>query len=41
LAEIAGVELAIIDRATTLRAFKQRLRDNELYYHLAPGLGHL
>ena len=39
LAEIAGVELAIIDRDTTLRGFKQQLRNNEIYYHLAPGLG--
>jgi L-arabinose isomerase len=40
-AEIAGVELAIIDRDTKLRAFQQQLRNNELYYHLAPGLGRL
>jgi L-arabinose isomerase len=40
-AEIAGVELAIIDRGTNLRGFKQQLRDNEIYYHLAPGLGGL
>jgi len=40
-AEIAGVELAIIDRDTKLRAFQQQLRSNELYYHLAPGLGRL
>ena len=39
LADIAGVELAIIDRDTTLRGFKQQLRNNEIYYHLAPGLG--
>ena len=40
-AEIAGVELAIIDKDTKLRAFQQQLRNNELYYHLAPGLGRL
>ncbi len=41
LAEIAGVELAIIDESTTLREFKQTLRSNEIYYHLAPGLGRI
>jgi L-arabinose isomerase len=40
-AEIAGVELAVIDRATESRAFRQTLRDNEIYHHLAPGLGRL
>jgi L-arabinose isomerase len=40
-AEIAGVELAIIDHDTKLREFQQQLRNNELYYHLAPGLGRL
>ena len=39
LADMAGVELAIIDEATTVRAFRQDLRTNEVYYHLAPGLG--
>jgi L-arabinose isomerase len=39
LAEMAGVELAIIDDATTVRGFRQDLRTNEIYYHLAPGLG--
>ncbi|MBV9127089.1 MAG: L-arabinose isomerase [Verrucomicrobia bacterium] len=41
LAEIAGVEVAIIDGETTVRDFKQTLRNNELYYHIAPGLGRL
>ncbi len=41
LAEIAGVELAIIDEDTTLREFRQTLRNNEIYHHLAPGLGRL
>jgi len=41
LAEIAGIELVPIDGATTLRSFKDQLRNNEIYYHLAPGLGGL
>jgi L-arabinose isomerase len=41
LAEIAGVELVVIDAKTELRDFKQKLRHNEIYYHLAPGLGRL
>jgi len=40
-AEIAGIELAIIDSETRLRQFKQDLRNNEIYYHLAPGLGRM
>ena len=40
-AEIAGIEIAIIDADTRLREFKQDLRNNEIYYHLAPGLGRL
>ncbi|MGA2137302.1 MAG: L-arabinose isomerase [Verrucomicrobiia bacterium] len=40
-AEIAGLELVAIDAKTDLRAFKQQLRHNEIYYHLAPGLGRL
>jgi len=40
-AEIAGVELAVIDAKTDLRSFQQQLRSNEIYYHLAPGLGRL
>ena len=39
LAEIAGIELAVIDASTTLRDFKAQLRNNEIYYHFAPGLG--
>jgi L-arabinose isomerase len=39
LADMAGVELAIIDGDTTVRDFRQDLRANEVYYHLAPGLG--
>ncbi|HVZ66338.1 MAG TPA: L-arabinose isomerase [Lacunisphaera sp.] len=38
LAEIAGIELAVIDAQTELRGFKQQLRHNDLYYALAQGL---
>jgi L-arabinose isomerase len=38
-AEIAGVEVVIIDADTRIREFKQQLRNNELYYHMAQGLG--
>jgi L-arabinose isomerase len=38
-AEIAGIELAVIDARTRLREFKDALRQNEMYYHLAFGLG--
>jgi L-arabinose isomerase len=41
LAEIAGMELVVIDAKTELRGFKQELRQNEIYYHLAQGLGRL
>jgi L-arabinose isomerase len=37
-AEIAGVEMVSIDGDTKLSEFKQTLRNNEIYYHLAPGL---
>ena len=33
-AEMAGIELVIIDKGTEIREFKARLRDNEVYYHL-------
>jgi L-arabinose isomerase len=36
-----NVELVIIDGKTNIRDFQQQLRTNELYYHLAPGLGNL
>jgi L-arabinose isomerase len=39
LATIAGVEVAVIDGDTRLREFKQQLRNDEIYYHIAPGLG--
>jgi L-arabinose isomerase len=38
-AEIAAIEFAPIDGDTTIRNFKQDLRTNEVYYHLAQGLG--
>ena len=38
-AEIAGIELVVIGAKTELGAFKQQLRNSEIYYHLAPGLG--
>jgi L-arabinose isomerase len=37
-AEIAGIELAVIDGDTNLREFKTQLRQNDLYYVLAQGL---
>ncbi|HEY2881048.1 MAG TPA: L-arabinose isomerase [Pirellulales bacterium] len=37
-ADIAGIEMVSIDGRTNLSDFKQTLRNNELYYHLAPGL---
>jgi L-arabinose isomerase len=40
-ADIAGVELVVIDAKTELRSFTQQLRTNEIYYHLAPGRGRM
>jgi L-arabinose isomerase len=37
-ATIAGVELAVINADTRLADFKQTLRCNEVYYHLAQGI---
>jgi L-arabinose isomerase len=37
-ATIAGVELVTIDANTRLPEFKQTLRNNEMYYHLAQGI---
>jgi L-arabinose isomerase len=34
-AGIAGIEMLLIDENTTLRAFKQEARWNDLYYSLA------
>ena len=36
-AEMAGVELAVIDQDTTTRGFVQQLRHNQAYYRLAQG----
>ena len=33
-AEIAGIEMLRIDKDTTIPAFKDRIRWNEVYYHL-------
>ena len=37
-AEMAGVEFLLIDEHTTVEAFKDTLRWNDLYYHLNKGL---
>jgi L-arabinose isomerase len=39
-AEMAGVELVVIDAETKLSTFRQMLRTNEIYYPLAMGLSH-
>ncbi len=38
-AEIAGIEMVTIDARTDVESLRQTLRHNEVYYHLAPGLG--
>ena len=37
-AEIAGIELLLIDETTTVPAFRRELRWNQAYHHLARGL---
>jgi L-arabinose isomerase len=37
-ATIAGIELVVIDADTRLDRFKQDLRNNEVYFHLAQGI---
>ena len=37
-AEMAGVELTVIDADTSIRAFKNELRHSAAYYHLSNGL---
>ena len=37
-AEMAGVELVLVDETTTIRELKKELRWNEVYHHLARGL---
>jgi L-arabinose isomerase len=40
-AEIAGIEMVVIDEKTDLHEFRKELRWNEAYYHLAQGVrGH-
>jgi L-arabinose isomerase len=38
-AEIAGIELVVIDAATRLREFRNELRQNDLTYALSQGFG--
>jgi L-arabinose isomerase len=38
-AEMAGLEYVLIDQNTTVSDFKKELRWNEIYYHLAQGIG--
>lgn len=33
-AEIAGVEALMINKQTSLRSFREQIRNNEVYYHL-------
>ena len=40
-ATIAGIEFVKIGDETALPAFKQDLRDSDVYYHLAQGLPRL
>ena len=40
-AGIAGIEFAPIDGQTTIRTFQQDLRSNEVYFHIAQGLGQI
>ena len=37
-AEIAGIELLVIDETTTVRGFRQEMRGNQVYFRLAQGL---
>ena len=37
-ATIAGIELVVINADTKLAQFRQELRWNEVYYHLAQGI---
>jgi L-arabinose isomerase len=37
-AEMAGVEFLVIDKDTCLHEFKNTIRWNEVYYHLAKGI---
>jgi len=33
-AEIAGIEIAVIDDHTNVRSFKNQLQANEVYFHI-------
>ena len=37
-AEMARIELSVIDEATRLRSYKTELRQADLYFHLAQGI---
>jgi L-arabinose isomerase len=37
-AEMAGIEFMLIDENTRVEEFKEKLRWNDLYYHLSKGL---
>jgi len=37
-AEIAKIELSVIDEDTRLRSYKNELRQQDLYFHLAQGI---
>jgi L-arabinose isomerase len=37
--EIAGIEAAVIDANTEIERFRESLRNGEVYYHLASGIG--
>jgi L-arabinose isomerase len=37
-AEMAKIELSVIDKGTQLRSYKNELRQSDLYYHLAQGI---
>ena len=37
-AEMAGIEIVVIGKGTHLDSFRNELRWNEMYWHLAPGL---
>jgi L-arabinose isomerase len=38
-ADMAGIELVVLDAKTEIRSLKQELRQNDLYYKLARGVG--
>ncbi len=38
-ATMAGIELVVIDKNTEIEAYREKLRWNEIYYHLGQGLG--